>query len=194
VQRLDPSYFEFVADAYAAQQGEPNPPGGDDAAAVPMHAALALRTAYVHAAETLLALLLRARQDTTSKYNSIKHGLRTDAGGFRLAMGVEDRPGERAAPARMRSFGGSRYGSSYCELRPIGSREPSAGVQRRLRLALQVADAIARVDGNEVSRAWFQGLNPQLSDRSPARLLREGDLDEVGPEVVGAARAFLAGG
>jgi len=45
-----------------------------------------------------------------------------------------------------------------------------------------------------VARAWFQGLNPQLSDRSSARLLREGDLDEVGPEVVGAARAFLAGG
>lgn len=75
-----------------------------------------------------------------------------------------------------------------------GSREPSTGVQRRLRLALQVAGAIARVDGDEVARAWFQGLNPQLGDRSPARLLREGDLDEVGPEVVGAARAFLAGG
>lgn len=75
-----------------------------------------------------------------------------------------------------------------------GSREPSAGVQRRLRLALQVSDAIARVDGDEVARAWFQGLNPQLGDRSPARLLREGDLDEVGPDVVGAVRAFLAGG
>jgi len=32
-----------------------------------------------------------------------------------------------------------------------------------------------------VVQAWFQGLNPQLEDRSPARLLREGDLDEVGP-------------
>jgi hypothetical protein len=45
-----------------------------------------------------------------------------------------------------------------------------------------------------VARAWFQGLNPQLGDRSPARLLREGDLDEVGPEVIGAERAFLVGG
>ncbi len=34
----------------------------------------------------------------------------------------------------------------------------------------------------------------RLGDRSPARLLGEGDLDEVGPEVVGAARAFLAVG
>ena len=75
-----------------------------------------------------------------------------------------------------------------------GRREPSEATQRRLRLALQVADAIARIDGNEVTRAWFQGMNPQLADRSPAWLLREGDLDEVGPEVVGATRAFLAGG
>jgi hypothetical protein len=75
-----------------------------------------------------------------------------------------------------------------------GGREPSEAVQRRLRLAFQLAGAIADVDGAEVARAWFQGLNPQLGDRSPARLLREGDLDEVGPEVIGAERAFLVGG
>lgn len=75
-----------------------------------------------------------------------------------------------------------------------GVREPTDAVQRRLRLALQVAGAIADADGAEVARAWFQGLNPQLGDRSPARLLREGDLDEVGPEVIGAERAFLVGG
>jgi hypothetical protein len=75
-----------------------------------------------------------------------------------------------------------------------GTREPSETVQRRLRLAFQVAGVIADVDGAEVARAWFQGLNPQLGDRSPARLLREGDLDEVGPEVIGAERAFLVGG
>jgi hypothetical protein len=75
-----------------------------------------------------------------------------------------------------------------------GVREPSEAVQRRLRLAFQVAEAIAGVDGAEVARAWFEGLNPQLDDRSPARLLREGDIDEVGPEVIGAERAFLVGG
>jgi hypothetical protein len=75
-----------------------------------------------------------------------------------------------------------------------GDREPSEVVQRRLRLAFQVAQAIAEVDGREVARAWFQGLNPQLDDRSPARLLREGDIDEIGPEVVAAERAFLVGG
>ncbi len=75
-----------------------------------------------------------------------------------------------------------------------GIREPSAGTQRRLRLALQVAIAIADADGPEVAQAWFQGLNPQLEDRSPARLLREGDIDEVGPAVIAAERAFLVGG
>ena len=73
-------------------------------------------------------------------------------------------------------------------------REPAEPVQLRLRLALQVALMIAAADGPRVARAWFQGMNPQLDDRSPARLLREGDLDEVGAEVLGAARAFLVGG
>jgi len=38
------------------------------------------------------------------------------------------------------------------------------------------------------------GLNPQLDDRSPARLLRDGDLDDAGPKVLTAARAFAATG
>lgn len=75
-----------------------------------------------------------------------------------------------------------------------GTRTPGAVTQRRLRHALQVGRMIADVDGREIAQAWFQGLNPQLDDRSPARLLREGDLDEVGPQVVAAARAFMIGG
>jgi hypothetical protein len=49
------------------------------------------------------------------------------------------------------------------------------GVQQRLRLALQVALPIAEAAGPEVAQAWFQGLNPRLEDRSPARMLRDGD-------------------
>lgn len=66
--------------------------------------------------------------------------------------------------------------------------------KRRLRLAYQIATLVAENDSAEVVQAWFQGLNPQLEDRSPARLLREGDLDEVGPVVLTAARAFAATG
>ncbi|MCD6725988.1 MAG: hypothetical protein LT070_01990 [Solirubrobacteraceae bacterium] len=75
-----------------------------------------------------------------------------------------------------------------------GSREPSADVQSRLRVALQIALTIAASESPQIAQAWFQGLNPQLDDRSPARLLREGDIDEVGPTVITAARAFLIGG
>jgi hypothetical protein len=64
----------------------------------------------------------------------------------------------------------------------------------RLRLAYQVASLIAEHDDADVVQAWFQGLNPQLDDRSPARLLREGELDEVGPLVLTAARTFAANG
>ncbi len=64
----------------------------------------------------------------------------------------------------------------------------------RLRLAYQVAALIAEKDSPAVVQAWFQGLNPQLEDRSPARLLREGDLEEVGPLVLTAARSFAATG
>ena len=71
---------------------------------------------------------------------------------------------------------------------------PRDPIPQRLRLALQVALLIARHDATGVVQAWFQGLNPQLDDRSPARLLREGELHEVGPEVLSAARAFTTGG
>jgi hypothetical protein len=75
-----------------------------------------------------------------------------------------------------------------------GTRAPGNDVQQRFRVALQVALLLNESDGREITQAWFQGLNPQLDDRSPARLLREGALEETGPQVLAAARAFLVGG
>jgi hypothetical protein len=75
-----------------------------------------------------------------------------------------------------------------------GEREPGAEVQARLRLALQIALMLVEADGAAITRAWFQGLNPQLDDRSPARVLRAGELERDGQAVLGAARAFLVGG
>ena len=75
-----------------------------------------------------------------------------------------------------------------------GKRAARDPIPQRLRVALQVALLVAQHDAPAVVQAWFQGLNPQLDDRSPARLLREGDLHVVGPEVLAAARAFSAGG
>lgn len=76
-----------------------------------------------------------------------------------------------------------------------GTRAVSGGQDlQRLRVAYQAARLLCERDTNEVVQAWFQGLNPALGDRSPARLLREGDLNEVGPQVLAAARQFAAVG
>lgn len=75
-----------------------------------------------------------------------------------------------------------------------GSRPKDPETEKRLRLAAQLAKLIAGHDNDAVAQAWFQGLNPQLDDRSPARLLREGDVADVGPKLLAAARAFVAGG
>lgn len=64
----------------------------------------------------------------------------------------------------------------------------------RLRLAYRVARLITERDSAAVAQTWFQGLNPILDDQPPALLLREGDLHDVGPKVLAAARQFTAVG
>lgn len=74
-----------------------------------------------------------------------------------------------------------------------GTRAVASGVDLdRLRLAYQAALLLSPRNGPAVVQAWFQGLNPSLGDRSPARLLREGDVDDAGPQVLAAARQFAA--
>lgn len=64
----------------------------------------------------------------------------------------------------------------------------------RLRLAYRAARMVNVKDSTSVVQAWFQGLNPFLDDASPARLLRDGDIDADGPRVIAAARQFAAVG
>ncbi|MGC5258923.1 hypothetical protein ACPXCG_21490 [Gordonia sp. DT218] len=76
-----------------------------------------------------------------------------------------------------------------------GARSIAGSADReRLRIAYRAARLITERDSPAVAQAWFQGLNPGLEDVSPARLLREGDLDVAGPAVLGAARQFSAVG
>jgi hypothetical protein len=96
-------------------------------------------------------------------------------------------PGPTASAAMFAAPAGEHRG-------PEGERAPGEQTQQRLRVGLQVALMLNQSDGPEVTQAWFQGLNPQLEDRSPARLLRDGDLQEAGPAVIAAACAFLVGG
>jgi hypothetical protein len=53
---------------------------------------------------------------------------------------------------------------------------------------------IAGFDSTAVVQAWLMGLNPELNDEVPIRLLPEGDLNIDGKRVLNAARAFVAGG
>ena len=64
----------------------------------------------------------------------------------------------------------------------------------RLRVAYRAARMINVRDSTQVVQAWFQGLNPFVDDVSPARLLRDGDIDADGPRVIAAARQFAAVG
>ena len=73
--------------------------------------------------------------------------------------------------------------------------EPSPkDAERRLRLTYQIVMTLTIADTPAVAQAWLLGINPELDDRVPLRLLREGNLDQVSGDIAGAARAFLAGG
>ena len=72
--------------------------------------------------------------------------------------------------------------------------EPYRDVDQRVRLAYRIAKTLSEHEHPRVVQAWFTGLNPELQERAPIRLVREGDVDKVGPEVLNAMRAFLAGG
>jgi hypothetical protein len=74
------------------------------------------------------------------------------------------------------------------------ARTPSTDVVNRLRMAYRIAALLHERDSAAVVQAWFQGMNPRLDDVAPARLLREGDLEQVGPQVLAAARSFAVGG
>jgi len=68
-----------------------------------------------------------------------------------------------------------------------------ATVKERLRRAYVVALTLRSRDVPSVVQAWFTGLNPELDDRSPIRVLVEGTEDEA-RAVLGAARLFHAVG
>ena len=74
------------------------------------------------------------------------------------------------------------------------SATPQKDVERRLRLTYQIAAMLADFDPPPVVQAWFIGLNPELNDAVPITVLREGDIESDGRKVLGAAKAFIAGG
>jgi len=91
------------------------------------------------------------------------------------------------------------YIGSVTETRAVrqwaeGERRPSKAVEDRLRLAYRAAKCISDIDGREIAQAWFQGLNPMLDDISPARLLRDGEIEKDGKAFIAAEKYFIANG
>jgi len=76
----------------------------------------------------------------------------------------------------------------------IDGAEPYKNAEARLRFTFRVVRTLQKSDHPAVIQAWLTGLNPELNDCVPIRLLREGNLEKIGPEILGAVRAFLAGG
>jgi hypothetical protein len=130
-----------------------------------------------------MAVITHARPDLEAHAHAMRAGFPQVATELRELLGAK-------LVAYIGGVGETRAVHQWAD----GERTPSDEIQQRLRFALRIALPIANSDSPSIAQAWFQGLNPQLDDRAPARLLRDGDLDEVGPGIVAAERAFLIGG
>lgn len=76
----------------------------------------------------------------------------------------------------------------------IAGGEIYGEAEARLRFGFQVVRTLSDRDSPAVVQAWLTGVNPELGDRVPLRLLRENDIDAIAPAILSAARAFLAQG
>ena len=74
----------------------------------------------------------------------------------------------------------------------IAGREIYGDAESRLRFAFQVARALSDHDSPAVVQAWLTGVNPELGDRVPLRLMRENEIEAVAPAILSAARAYLS--
>lgn len=74
-----------------------------------------------------------------------------------------------------------------------GERVPHPSTQTKLQLALQVAKYLEDEGEDGAIEAWFQGLNPSLSDHAPAELIRATErmeLPSIGRQILAAAKEF----
>lgn len=75
---------------------------------------------------------------------------------------------------------------------PADDSAPPDEVIERLRIAHQAVTLLNDKDNAPVIQAWFRGRNPLLDDVAPARVLRDGEVDVAGANLIAAARAFAA--
>ncbi|KXT58236.1 hypothetical protein Y710_03940 [Gordonia sp. QH-12] len=76
-----------------------------------------------------------------------------------------------------------------------GTATLDSATRHRLELAYQIVVLASRRDSIQTVQAWFQGMNPMLGDRSPARVLRECELGSVDAnQLIAAANEFGSSG
>lgn len=127
----------------------------------------------------------------------------------RTILASEQRPGLRAyedsvrltlpeVVTKLREILGARlvaYIGNVKSTQPVaawasGQRSPGEVDADRLRLAFQIGGLLRERYSAITVQSWFKGMNPALRDTAPARILREGDPVEVGPDVLAAAKSF----
>jgi hypothetical protein len=69
---------------------------------------------------------------------------------------------------------------------------PQKDVEQRLRLTCHIVGMLVTFESPAVVQAWLIGLNPELQDASPIKLLRDGAVETDGKRVLDAARGFVA--
>jgi hypothetical protein len=55
-----------------------------------------------------------------------------------------------------------------------------------------VARALSEHDSPAVVQAWLTGVNPELGDRVPLRLMRDNEIDAIAPAILSAVRAYIS--
>ncbi len=111
-------------------------------------------------------------------------------------------PAGRALIIELRSLLGPRLVAYLGETDTYAVREwangtsslPARTILDRLHLALEAAQLLTKRDSPAVAQIWFQGRNPALGDRPPAKVLRDADLAHMRDLVLAAARELVAYG
>lgn len=73
-------------------------------------------------------------------------------------------------------------------------KEVNSDIAKRLRFTHQLVSLLSQEESLPVIQSWLTGLNPDLSNQQPLKLIRESNLQQVGPQIIKAARIFLIEG
>lgn len=117
-------------------------------------------------------------------------GLRAYEDSIRLALPDVVAKLREVLGARLVAYIGNVKSTQPVAAWASGQRSPGELDEDRLRLAFQIAGLLRERNSSATVQAWFKGMNPALGDIAPARILREGDPVDVGPDVLAAAKSF----